>query len=125
VCVSDESKELTKKVIETMKEEKPTCKLPDKPEIWHSSAQLLLNRGLSIDQIIKILQWALRDNTVRGEWKGWAGPLWHSKNKLAYLYDKFDIIETQMKTRTERKFAPCSRDEIGLKALERMNETAL
>ena len=124
-CVSPSSKDLTEKTLALMKQEKPTCKLPDKLSEWHSSAELLLARGISIEQVLKVLLWAFRDKTIRGDWKGWSKPFWHSKNKLQYLHDRFDALESDMEAKSERKFAPSSDDDKSLDKMKKWMETAL
>lgn len=118
VC-SSESKELTEEIIKVLKEMKPTCDIPKQKTKWHKASQKLIDRGISKADILKVLRWALNDNTKQGTWTGWSGKIWAKSNKIEYLNEKFDTLEEHMLTKPEkRKFLPCSDDA---KALEEWN----
>jgi len=115
VCVSNHAKDLTEKIIQVMKEIRPTCKIPKSKDTWYEAAQEIIDRGIEIEEALKVFSWALNDNTKKGDWGGWSKPFWNSKNKAHYLNERYDTLHTQMHTKPEKRgFLPCSDDDLAL-----------
>lgn len=59
------------------------------------------------EQILKVLTWALQDDTIHGDFSGWASVV-VGKNGMASLRRNYASLVAKMNAKTERKFDPCS-----------------
>lgn len=92
----DEIKSATDQFIECIKKHKPDYVIPRKKDSWYQSMRKFINDDKRlIFNILKVLDWALQDNDIRGDWNGWASKVLISKNPVEYLRKKYDGIETQ------------------------------
>ena len=86
------------------------------------------------DIVIDHFDWAVSDTEQNGDWKGWQGIIARNKkprkkgdssNPAEFFRDHLTSIYAKKRSKPQRKFAPCSRDDVGLKAMEEMDRTAL
>jgi len=100
-----------KAVKEKMFAAKSDYQPPNDLTSWLTSIEeMLVKDKRAPANIIAVLEWALADNEIRGDWNGWSSKLM-TKNPAGYLRIKFDKIEQGMKAKKTRKFAPCSDDQ--------------
>ncbi len=118
--ISQEAKDLYALFIKTIQEFKPNFAVPKNPRPITESIQKMLEEDKrKPDEIIRVLEWGINDNLIRGDWNGWSSKILGAKNPASYLRLKFEGIELASKAKKERKFSPCSNDD---KAYEKMKE---
>lgn len=114
--VSEATRELFPKFVAVIREFKPDYVVRDEPNMLRYLDKLL-DEGRDPKEILRVMEWAVNDNVIRGDWNGWSSKVL-CKNPCAYLYNKYDQISTASKAKKERKFCPGSDDDRGLQALE-------
>jgi len=108
--VSQESKALFPKFIAVIKDFMPNF-IVKKEENILISLDEMLSDGRKEEDILRVLRWGIRDNTIRGDWTGWSDKI-ICANPAAYLCNRFEKIEAASKAKKERKFAACSDDDV-------------
>ena len=93
---NEEIKAATEEFIECIKKHKPDYTPPRKKDAWHQAMRKTIEQDKrSLTAVIKVLDWALQDNEIRGDWNGWASKVLISKNPIEYLRKKYDGLEMQ------------------------------
>ena len=76
-------------------------------------------------EILRVLEWGINDNVIRGDWNGWSSKILGDKNPADYLRKKFQGISTASKAKKDRKFSPSSNDDQAYETMKKMSEGAL
>lgn len=121
--VSQEAKDFLPKFVEVIQRTKPNYVVKEELNMLESIDQMLREKRTP-EEILEVLDWAIKDNTIRGNWNGWSSKVM-CRNPAAYLCNKFDQIQISSKAKKERKFSPSSNDEEALKKIQSMKKYAI
>lgn len=98
-----------------------------KPVLTHIES-MINDNGHTVEDILKVLQWVLKDNETSGTWKGWSPVFLRNKNPAKWISDNFLGMEELMNSKPvkkDRKFSPSSDDEGALACMQEMRSRAL
>lgn len=84
----------------------------------------LLTKDYTPERILQVLEWALKDNVERNNFKGWSSVI-YGKNPAQKLRTHFSQISKQMASKPDRKFAASSDDERAIAVMEEMTRNAI
>jgi hypothetical protein len=84
----------------------------------------LLTKDYTPERILQVLEWALKDNVERNNFKGWSSII-YGKNPAHKLRTHFPQISKQMASKPDRKFAASSDDERAIAVMEEMTRNAI
>lgn len=119
--ISKEIKDETERFLSTIREFKADYIAPKKKDkLWQSMKKIRGER--SIERILEVLGWAVKDTEVRGDWSGWSSKIVGSKNPVEYLYSKLNNLEIQCDTKPTRKYLPNSDDKKALEEFRKSKE---
>ncbi len=99
-------------LIAVMQQHSKTFRPPAKP-VFQEAAALLLEQKQDIAYTLRVLDWACRDKTIKGEWRGWAKNVYSapSSKKGEHGITKFctcwlSQIDEAMKAKHDCKLTP-------------------
>jgi hypothetical protein len=122
--ISEKAKSLLPKFLSIIAEVHPDYRPPKDKSGMLQEIDKMLQEGIDEDSMFKALSFAIRDNTIRGDWNGWASKVLCA-NPARYLRLKFNQILTGSKAKKERGFAPSSDDNKALEAFAELRKNAL
>lgn len=120
---SQAAKDLMPRFIQVIKDFKPNF-IVKKEENILASLDEMLSDGRKEEDILRVLRWGIRDNTIRGDWTGWSDKI-ICANPAEYLCNRFEKIEAASYAKKIRKFAPCSNDQEALDSMADFNARAI
>lgn len=118
-------KDLVLDVVNVLQDANADYRKPKDPKPMLAQCRLLVEEDKrEPDRVLEVLRWAVRDNEMRGTFKGWS-KIMYGKNGLASLRKNFASIAKEMQSREKRKFAPSSNDERSLEKYKEWSKTSL
>ena len=107
--IPKEATELADQFVLKIKAHKNDYVPPKKRDSWHQSAKkLIVEDKRDPEKVLRVLEWALADNDVNGDWKGWGRLVIGSKNPVEYIGRKYDSMDISMGLKKKRGFLPSS-----------------
>ena len=125
IVFSEKVIEVTKKLIEILKEQNPVYRPPQNLTKFLTQVHYLIDKDKQdTDELIKIFKWAASDNEKRGTFHGWQGVLCCA-NPAEMLRKHFSKIASQSKSKAKRVLSPSSNDEASLEKWKEKEKEAI
>lgn len=129
---SKEVKEMADKMLKILMKHSPVYRPPQNMNAFYKAVQDLIEKDKQDPELmLRIFEWAVADNVLRGEFRGWQSVVVTNKRgkKNTNPIEIFTIFVTKIKadmdSRRERKFDPCSDEARMQAAMDYMNKGAL
>lgn len=129
---SKEVLEMADKMLKILMKHSPVYRPPQNMNAFYKAVQDLIEKDKQDPELmLRIFEWAVADNVLRGEFRGWQSVVVTNKRgkKNTNPIEIFTIFVTKIKadmdSRRERKFDPCSDEARMQAAMDYMNKGAL